>query len=525
MLVAVIEPGRPSSSWMAEETRAEIDPLQTHALEFGVQVHALAEGVALALAPEELTVADGAGLLARFGEFVREIHPRAHLALATGSAVTGARARLPVGEAIDRGVTMVRWLEPGSAQQGVQVDESSAALLSSRFDVRREDDVLYLAGERVSLDPTRPLLGRPTSCVGREQELTILDATYAECARGDGPKIVLVTAPSGAGKSRLRHELLRRIGSSPDEPCALHCHGDPLHLATPYALIAQAVRQMARLHDRVPASELRERIRQHVASLLPENDVLRVTDFLGELVGATFDDDEHIALKAARHNETAMADQIRAAFEDILRAWTKAQPVMLVLEDLHWSDALSIKLLDGVLRKLGGHRLMAVALARPEVHERFPLLWSKRHVTEIRLPPLSPPASRNLVHEAMGPTSAKRTWRASSVAPKGMRSISRSSFAPRRKERKGEAPFRRRCTGADFRRRSSPWRKRVSNVSSPRFARCCVRRASSGRASGRTASARSWETPPPRFRASSTRSWIKKPSSRRSSRVSPEHAS
>jgi hypothetical protein len=403
VLVVILSPMRPSVTPMTEVTRAEVNPLQTHSVRFGVEIHALAEGVAIALAPEELSAADGAAVLARFGAFVAGAYPGAHISLATGSAVTGARARLPVGDAIDRGVMMVRAESVDARGSGMQVDEISAALLTSRFDVLREDGMLYLQGERLSLDPTRPLLGRPTSCVGRERELTILDATFTECLEGAGPNVVLVTAPSGAGKSRLRHEFVRRLGiSSSAEVVVLNCQGDPLHLTTPYAQVAQAVRQMAELHDREDTRELRERLRQHVTSVLPEADAVRVTDFLGELMGAAFDDEEHLALKAARHNETAMANQIRMAFEDIVRAWCKKHPVVLVMEDLHWSDAMSVKLLDGALRKLAGVPLLVLALARPEVHERFPLLWGNRHVTEIRLPPLSAQASSKLVHEVIG---------------------------------------------------------------------------------------------------------------------------
>ena len=405
VLVAVLSPPRPSNSPspMNEVTRAEINPLAAFSSRFGVELHALAEGVAIALAPEELSAADGAALLARFGTFVTESFPGASVALATGSAVTGARVRLPVGDAIDRGVTMVRAANTSTGPRDVQIDEISAALLAARFDVRREEKRLYLQRERLSLDPTRPLLGRPTSCVGRERELTILDATFAECAEGGGPKVVLITAPSGVGKSRLRHEFVRRLASpSVDRVTVLQCQGDPLHVTTPYAQVAQLVRQMASLHEREDFRQVRERMRHHVAEHLPAKDVMRVTDFLGELLGASFDDDEHLALRAARHNETAMADQIRLAFEEIVRAWTKRRPLVLVMEDLHWSDAMSVKVLDGALRKLTGSKLVVLALARPEVHDRFPLLWSNRHITEIRLPPLSAQASSKLVHEVMG---------------------------------------------------------------------------------------------------------------------------
>ena len=50
--------------------------------------------------------------------------------------------------------------------------------------------------------------------------------------------------------------------------------------------------------------------------------------------------------------------------------------MLLVLEDLHWSDALTVKLCGIALKKLSGGPLMVLALARPEVDELFPEMWS-----------------------------------------------------------------------------------------------------------------------------------------------------
>ena len=386
-----------------DETKSEIDPFRASSGRFGVRVVSLDARTALALAPEGFSAADQAAVLARFGRFVVETFPGASVALATGSALAGSR--LPVGEAIDRGVSIVRDASPG---HGVRVDDVSAALLISLFDLRRDEGRVFLDDERRSLDPTRPLLGRPTSCVGRDREFAILEATFAECVDGAGPKVVLVTAAAGVGKSRLRHEFARRIrGPTGKPPKVLQCSGDPLHVSTPYAQIAHAVREAVGVHHREPPERLHEMIDVHVREFLPNGDVARVSAFLAELLGAPFDDEGHLPLRAARHSADAMTDQIRLAFEDIARAWCKKEPVLLVLEDLHWADATSVKLLDGALRKLEGAPLFVLALARPEVHGRFPGLWQNRHVTELRLPPLAPRASAKLVDAIMGERAAQ----------------------------------------------------------------------------------------------------------------------
>ena len=395
VLVVVLPPSPAPVS--DDATRSDASPLSVLAARFGVRMQRIDSRTAIVLAPDGLGADDQALVLARFGRSVAEGFPGASVALATGSAVTGAR--LPVGEAIDRGVTIVRKAAPGV---GVHVDDLTAALITSRFDIRREVDRLVLSDERLSLDPTRTLLGRPTSCVGRDREFAILEATFAECVEGPSPRVVLVTAPPGSGKSRLRHELVRRLASTHAAPRVLQCRGDPLHVTTPYAQIAQGIRQAAGLREPEPSAATQKKLRAFVAELVAPADVERVAAFLGELVGEHFDDAGDVQLRAARRSPEAMADQIRLAFADLLKAWCTRCPVMLVLEDLHWGDAASVALVDHTLRRLTGQPLFVLALARPEVHERFRDLWSRRDPTEIRLPPLASRASTKLVHEIMG---------------------------------------------------------------------------------------------------------------------------
>src|SRR5262249_36901132 len=157
---------------------------------------------------------------------------------------------------------------------------------------------------------------------------------YAECVDGAGPKVVLVTAGAGAGKSRLAHELVRRLRSSVPPPQGLQCRGDPLQSTTPYAQSAQAGRHARGRPGRAKPAAVQKRLEAHVSELLPTADVARVTEFLGEIVGAHFDDAGRVALRAARGSADAMADQVRLAFADALRAWCALHPLLLVLEDL-----------------------------------------------------------------------------------------------------------------------------------------------------------------------------------------------
>jgi hypothetical protein len=375
-----------------------IEKLDAAASRYAVRLECLADGTAIAFAPPGYAAADQAALLARFARYISASQPESVIAIATGRAVTDGR--LPVGEAIERGVKVANASGPRGG--GVHLDDATASLITSRFEIQRDGPSLQLQDELESLDAARPLLGAPTRCVGRDRELGILQAAALECLQEGGARAVLITAAAGIGKSRLRHEFVRRLQTQSEIPAIWQCRGDPLHASTPYALAAQFTREAMGIKPGDPVDVSRRRLEEAAGDLLPPEDAQRVAEFLGELIGTPFDEESRLQLRAARRSASAMADQIRRAFEDWIRASSARQPLVLMMDDVHWADSGSIKLIDNVLRKQRSEPLLVVALARPEVHERFPSLWRDRDLIVIPLPPLSSRACAKLARESLG---------------------------------------------------------------------------------------------------------------------------
>jgi predicted ATPase len=104
--------------------------------------------------------------------------------------------------------------------------------------------------------------------------------------------------------------------------------------------------------------------------------------------------------------------------------------VAIVLEDLQWGDATSLKLLDLALRDLRDCPLLVVGFARPEVHQLFPRLWSERAVEEIRLSPLTRTKSerfvRDLMQEAATPAGVARVLEQADGVPFYLEVIARA---------------------------------------------------------------------------------------------------
>src|SRR5262249_15608095 len=144
----------------------------------------------------------------------------------------------------------------------------------------------------------------------------------------------LVTAPPGAGKSRLAQEFLREVKQRGEAVAIWISRGDSLRAGSAFGLLAQAIRSACRIQDREPLAARREKLLGHVAERIPEAERKRVAEFLGEIIGAPFSGDDSLPLRAARQDAQLMNDQMRAAFLDFLAAESQKNPVLIVLEDL-----------------------------------------------------------------------------------------------------------------------------------------------------------------------------------------------
>ncbi|HUS66424.1 MAG TPA: AAA family ATPase, partial [Kofleriaceae bacterium] len=293
---------------------------------------------------------------------------------------------------------------PPPLRQGIRLDETTAGLLDpTLFDVGTEDHVLTLRGERTYVDARRTLLGRDTPCVAREGELAALVGAFDACVEESSAKAMVVLGPAGLGKSRVRYEFLRRISTRPGSVEVLVGRGDPMSRGAPLGLLAGAVRRAAGIFDGEPLGTRQRKLRLRLGRHLAADAVDRVTVFIGEAVGAPFDDAADIPLRAARADPQLLGDQMRRAFIDWLLAECDHDPVLLVLEDLHWGDAATIGFVDDALRALRDRPLFVLALARPEVDDLFPRLFADRDLGVLRLSELSRRASERLVREVLGP--------------------------------------------------------------------------------------------------------------------------
>ena len=186
--------------------------------------------------------------------------------------------------------------------------------------------------------------------VGRTEELVELDLALREAA-GGSPVAVLLSGESGVGKTRLVREFERRA----NEGDALVLRGEAVEEADgelPYAPVIGALRPLVRARHPALAA-LGRGSRAQVAALLPGLDE---------------------ESPASDGNDPSAQVRLFEGLLELLDLLSEEQPVVLVLEDLHWADRSTRTFVDFLVRSLRTERVVLVLSYRTdELHRRHPL--------------------------------------------------------------------------------------------------------------------------------------------------------
>lgn len=340
---------------------------------------------------------DQAAMAARCALALQQALPNAAIVVATGRAEVSGR--VPIGEVIDRAA---RLAERDEARRWVLVDATTRHLLDARFSVRAAGAEFVLDNVVDAATTARTLLGVETRCVGRERELGALLGTFDDAVNEASARAVLLTGDAGVGKSRVVSEFVARLRSRSTPPRVYIARADVLRGSAPLAMIADLVRQAAGVFPADSEAANRERLRVLAERFVPSAHAQRVAAFLGEVVGVYFDDATVPELAVSRHNAVVMGTQRERAVLEWLRGECEHAPVVLVLEDLHWGEQATVRLLHEALRTVNDGSLFVLAVARPEIHALFPQLWKGAEVHEVALSGLTKRAAESLAVEVLG---------------------------------------------------------------------------------------------------------------------------
>jgi adenylate cyclase len=343
--------------------------------------------------------------LAAFGQQLRRDHGvsfSARMGIHSGEALygpvgaSGAMTSSAQGYTAALAARMEQLAEPGT----IYLTDQTARLVRDYFEL---DDLgaFTIRGLREPLR-VHQLLGRGshqsridaahargfTRFVGRGPELERLVQVFGAARREGGLKVVGIVGEAGIGKSRLAEEFARYCeaqGASVGRFQSLE-----RERLIPFGFARRFARTMLGIRDDDDPQTAREKAAGRLVLLDPDlRDALAVTfDLLGVASGE--------AKPAAGH--AARVKQITAMFNRLLDRQGQDAPLVLVLDDRHWTDDATELVTQAFDEEFKGS-MVAVMVYRPNYHRSWML---RAEYPEIALRPLSEAECSDLVEAFLG---------------------------------------------------------------------------------------------------------------------------
>jgi class 3 adenylate cyclase len=258
-----------------------------------------------------------------------------------------------------------------------------------------------------------------TPLVGREQELGLLVARWAQVKEGRG-QVALLSGEPGIGKSRLVQALKERIASEPH--LWLECRCSPYHRGSALYPLIELLQRLLRFREKESPNQKLDKLERRIVELAESASDLQLTREMGQSVfseapaqpaaSPDINPSEVIPLLATLlslplNEDTPLLhltpqqqkQKTLAALLAILLKLAMVKPVCILVEDLHWVDPSTLEMLNFLVEQAATARVLVLFTARPEFDPPWQS-WS--HLTQLTLHRLGQQQTQAMIEAVTG---------------------------------------------------------------------------------------------------------------------------
>ena len=240
---------------------------------------------------------------------------------------------------------------------------------------------------RIDVAVTRGL----TPLVGRGQEVGLLFERWEQVKAGHG-QVILLSGDAGIGKSRLVHMLKEHVANQPHTcwECRSLSHFENTALFPLTDLFQRLLRFQA---EDTPDTKLEKLVSALSQYRLPLEESVQL---FAPLLSLPISEDTYAPLQLSPQRQRQKTLETIVA---ILLELAEHQPVLFILEDLHWTDPTTLEWLNLVIEQIPTAALFALFTCRPY----FQPTWSpKSYLSEVTVNRLSRPQIERMITQVAG---------------------------------------------------------------------------------------------------------------------------
>jgi predicted ATPase len=229
-----------------------------------------------------------------------------------------------------------------------------------------------------------------TRFVGRDAEVEHLGRVLGQAGAGHGQLVAIVGDP-GVGKSRLLYEFT--LSPSTHDWLTLKASSVSYGKGTSYLSVIALLRAYFKLHDREGHSETREKVTNKLLAL--DRDLEPTLPAVLALLDVPIEEDAvWQALDPPQRRQRTLD-----AVKRLLLCESRVQPLLVIVEDLHWIDSETQVFLESLVESLPTARLLLLVSYRPEYKHGW---GSKSYYTQLRLDTLGSGSADQLLLGLLG---------------------------------------------------------------------------------------------------------------------------
>jgi class 3 adenylate cyclase/tetratricopeptide (TPR) repeat protein len=186
---------------------------------------------------------------------------------------------------------------------------------------------------------TRGVAGVEIRTIGREAEIQALENAYLRAYEGHGTVWAQLVGDPGVGKSRLLADMSDWMDLREETFRLLRARAFPDDLNQAFALVRRMWFDRFQIADDAPLEQAEAKWVERFKEFSGQDDCEEAAHALGLLVGLPFSTSPHIG--AMRNDPTQVKGRALVVSRELVQAIRQQSPLVVLLEDLQWTDAAS----------------------------------------------------------------------------------------------------------------------------------------------------------------------------------------